>query len=334
MRIGVPAEVKNHEYRVALTPAGAHELAAHGHDVHVQRGAGVGSSIADEEYLAAGAKIVDSADESWDLRARAQGQGARGAGVPPHAGGPDPLHLPPPRRRAPPSRRCSPGGLRRLRDRVRPRTARCRSSRPCREVAGRLAPQVGAHTLMKAQRRARRADGWRARRAPGQGRRDRRRRLPATNAATHRRRHGRRRHPAGPRLEKLRAARPPLRPKLRTLASTSLSLEQAVLEADLVIGAVLVPGAKAPTLVTNELLSRDEALLGAGGHLHRPERLLLVLSRLPLTPTLRTPCSSSFFYCGKDAGCRRSHLYARVDQRDPVLRRVAGLPRLCRGPAR
>ena len=66
MRIGVPKEVKNHEYRVAITPAGVHELTQHGHDVHVERGAGLGSSIADEEYLAAGAKILDTPDHVWE----------------------------------------------------------------------------------------------------------------------------------------------------------------------------------------------------------------------------------------------------------------------------
>ncbi|GAB3887335.1 hypothetical protein GCM10027612_26010 [Microbispora bryophytorum subsp. camponoti] len=65
MKIGVPAEVKNHEYRVAATPAGVHELVRHGHEVDVQRGAGLGSHITDEEYLAAGAKLVESADEVW-----------------------------------------------------------------------------------------------------------------------------------------------------------------------------------------------------------------------------------------------------------------------------
>lgn len=65
MKIGVPAEVKNHEYRVALTPAGAHELSSHGHDVFVQSGAGVGSAILDEDYLGAGAKILDTADDVW-----------------------------------------------------------------------------------------------------------------------------------------------------------------------------------------------------------------------------------------------------------------------------
>ena len=65
MKVGVPKEVKNHEYRVAITPVGVHELTQHGHEVFVEKSAGTGSQIADEEYLAAGAKILDSADEVW-----------------------------------------------------------------------------------------------------------------------------------------------------------------------------------------------------------------------------------------------------------------------------
>src|SRR4051812_28156965 len=65
MRIGVPKEVKNHEYRVAITPVGVHELVAHGHEVVVERGAGAGSQISDEEYAGAGAKVVGAAEEAW-----------------------------------------------------------------------------------------------------------------------------------------------------------------------------------------------------------------------------------------------------------------------------
>ena len=65
MRIGVPKEVKNHEYRVAITPIGVHELVAHGHEVFVEKDAGVGSQIDDAEYVAAGAKIIDTADDVW-----------------------------------------------------------------------------------------------------------------------------------------------------------------------------------------------------------------------------------------------------------------------------
>jgi len=66
MRIGVPTEVKIHEYRVAATPAGVRELVSAGHDVVVQRNAGEGSSISDDDFTAAGAKILDTADAVWE----------------------------------------------------------------------------------------------------------------------------------------------------------------------------------------------------------------------------------------------------------------------------
>ena len=54
MHVGIPKEVKNNEYRVAITPSGVHELVRHGHEVHIETGAGAGSSITDDEYVAAG----------------------------------------------------------------------------------------------------------------------------------------------------------------------------------------------------------------------------------------------------------------------------------------
>ena len=54
MKVGIPSEVKNNEFRVAITPAGVNELRLHDHDVYVQRDAGLGSSITNEEYIAAG----------------------------------------------------------------------------------------------------------------------------------------------------------------------------------------------------------------------------------------------------------------------------------------
>ena len=65
MKVGIPREVKNHEYRVAITPAGVFELVKFGHEVYVEKDAGVGSSITDEEYVAAGATILPTADEVW-----------------------------------------------------------------------------------------------------------------------------------------------------------------------------------------------------------------------------------------------------------------------------
>ncbi|WCC79197.1 alanine dehydrogenase [Cutibacterium equinum] len=66
MRVGIPTEIKNNEFRVAITPAGVHSLASHGHEVLVQAGAGLGSGIPDEQYKNAGATIIDNADTVWD----------------------------------------------------------------------------------------------------------------------------------------------------------------------------------------------------------------------------------------------------------------------------
>lgn len=66
MRIGIPKEVKNNEFRVSVTPAGVHELVHHGHEVYVEKNAGAGSNFFDDEYVEAGAKILDTADEVWE----------------------------------------------------------------------------------------------------------------------------------------------------------------------------------------------------------------------------------------------------------------------------
>src|SRR5690606_23366812 len=63
--VGVPTEIKNNEFRVALTPAGVHELVRNGHDVVIEHDAGAGSAISDAEYVSAGAQIVDKADDVW-----------------------------------------------------------------------------------------------------------------------------------------------------------------------------------------------------------------------------------------------------------------------------
>jgi len=65
MRVGVPAEIKDNEFRVAITPAGAHALTRRGHAVTVQAGAGEGAAIPDEEYVAAGAAITDDVAALW-----------------------------------------------------------------------------------------------------------------------------------------------------------------------------------------------------------------------------------------------------------------------------
>src|SRR4051812_39418260 len=65
VKVGVPREVKNHEYRVAITPAGVYEFSRAGHEVYVEAGAGDGSSIPDADFVAAGAKTLPTADDVW-----------------------------------------------------------------------------------------------------------------------------------------------------------------------------------------------------------------------------------------------------------------------------
>jgi alanine dehydrogenase len=65
MRVAVPSEIKNNEFRVAITPAGVHDLTLHGHEVLIQSGAGAGSTISDEQYRAAGATIMPDAESTW-----------------------------------------------------------------------------------------------------------------------------------------------------------------------------------------------------------------------------------------------------------------------------
>src|SRR5262249_60633561 len=65
MKVGIPKEVKNHEYRVAITPAGVNELVRAGHDVFIQQDAGTGSAIPDDDFVTAGATILPTADDVW-----------------------------------------------------------------------------------------------------------------------------------------------------------------------------------------------------------------------------------------------------------------------------
>ena len=77
MKVGVPKEIKTHEYRVGLTPAGVRELAMHGHVVTVERNAAAGIGIPDDAYRAAGATVVDTAAEVFaDSRSDREGEGA------------------------------------------------------------------------------------------------------------------------------------------------------------------------------------------------------------------------------------------------------------------
>lgn len=257
MRVGVPKEVKDHEYRVAITPAGVHELVSHGHEVVVEQGAGAGSSIPDAEYLAAGAKIIPSADDVWafgDLLLKVKEPVAQEY----HRMRRDQvlftyLHLAA-------SRPCTDALLQagttavayetvQLADRSLPLLA------PMSEVAGRMAPQVGAHCLERgAGGRGVLMGGVSGVYAAkvvvlGAG-------VSGMNAAA---------IALGMQAEvllldrnvqRLREADRIYQGHLQTVTSNTFEIERAVLDADLVIGAVLVPGAKAPTLVTDALVAR------------------------------------------------------------------------------
>jgi alanine dehydrogenase len=257
MKVGVPTEVKNHEYRVAITPAGVHELSTRGHDVFVQTGAGLGSSITDDQFAAAGAKVVTGVDEVWGtaeliLKVKepiAEEYSRMRAGQTLFTY----LHLAA-------SRECTDALLDRRVTAIAYETVQTPDRSlpllaPMSEVAGRLAPQCGAYHLM-AQGGGRGVlmggvSGVYAAKVVviGAG-------VSGMNAAA---------IALGMQAEvllldldidRLRQADRIYQGHLQTVASNAYEIEHAVIDADLVIGAVLVPGAKAPTLVSNELVSR------------------------------------------------------------------------------
>jgi alanine dehydrogenase len=257
MRVGVAREVKNHEYRVALTPSGVTELVAAGHEVLVEHDAGAGSSIPDADFTAAGARIVPTADEVWGeaellLKVKepvAEEYSRMRAGQTLFTY----LHLAA-------SRECTDALLASGTTAVAYETVQTDGGAlpllaPMSEVAGRMAPQVGAHTLERASGgRGVLLGGVSGVHAAkvvvlGAG-------VSGMNAATIALGMQAQVTVLDRDLEKLRAADRLYRGHLQTVASNALEVERAVLDADLVIGAVLVPGAKAPTLVSNELVSR------------------------------------------------------------------------------
>ncbi len=257
MKVGVPKEVKNHEYRVAITPIGVHELAQHGHDVCVEKGAGLGSSISDEEYVAAGARILDSADDVWgsvDMVLKVKEPVAEEyhrlrEGLTLftylHLAADQPLTEELIARKvtaiAYETVQLPSGGLPLL--------------YPMSEVAGCLAPQVGAYSLMKAQ-------GGRGVLLGGVGGVANAKvvvigaGVSGQNAANIALGMGADVTLLDTDLDKLRMSFWRYNNRVHGLASSKLAIQQQVLEADLVIGAVLIPGAKAPTLVSNELVSQ------------------------------------------------------------------------------
>lgn len=256
MRIAVPREIKNHEYRVALTPAGAHELTQRGHDVVVEAGAGLGSAITDEEYLAAGAKVLATADDVWaegDLVLKVKEPIAeeyprlrKGQVLFTY------LHLAADR---PLTQALLDSGTTAIAyETVQTPNGALPLLAPMSEVAGRLAPQVGAFSLMKPSGGRGVLPGGVPGVHParvvviGGG-------VAGLNAAVIAVGLGADVEILDTNVDRLRHIDALYQGRLRTVTSNRYSVEQAVREADLVIGAVLVPGAKAPKLVSNELVA-------------------------------------------------------------------------------
>jgi alanine dehydrogenase len=257
MKVGVPKEVKNHEYRVAITPAGVHELVRNGHQVYIEQDAGVGSRIFDAEFVASGAHILPTADEVWqagDLILKVKEPIAAEY----HRMRKDQvlftyLHLAA-------SRDCTDALLAAGTTAIAYETVQLPDGSlpllaPMSEVAGRMAPQCGAHHLQR--------DGggrgvlmggvsgvYAAKVVVlGAG-------VSGMSAAA---------IALGMQAEvllvdkniaRLRTADAIYQGHCQTVASNAYEIERAVIDADLVIGAVLVPGAKAPRLISNELVSR------------------------------------------------------------------------------
>ena len=256
MRVAVPKETTNNEFRVALTPAGVHELVERGHDVMVQHDAGAGSAIPDADFKAAGAQVVDDPAEVWgaaDLLLKVKEP------LPSEYGYLRPdltlftyLHLAA-------SRPCTDALLAAGTTAIAYETVRTADGRlpllaPMSEVAGRLAPQAGAYHLMA----GRGGRGVLMGGVPGTPGADvvvLGAGVAGANAAAVAVGMGAHVSVLDIDVDKLRAL-DERHTGLRTVYSTTLAVREAVEHADLVIGAVLVPGAKTPTLVPNGLVAR------------------------------------------------------------------------------
>ncbi|MFM8599829.1 MAG: alanine dehydrogenase [Mycobacterium sp.] len=257
MRVGVPTEIKNNEYRVAITPAGVAELVHHGHEVMVQSGAGEGSAIHDGDFSSAGAKIVGTADEVWeqaDLLLKVKepiepeyGRLRRGQVLFTY------LHLAA-------SRPCTDALLASGITSIAYETVQTADGAlpllaPMSEVAGRLSAHVGAYHLMRTQGGRGVLMGGVPGVAPavvvviGGG-------MAGDNAAAVAWGMGAHVTVFDLNINTLRKVDAEYGGAIETRYSSRLDLENAVKQADLVIGAVLVPGAKAPKLVTNATVAQ------------------------------------------------------------------------------
>ncbi|HUS25252.1 MAG TPA: alanine dehydrogenase [Candidatus Binatia bacterium] len=257
MRIGVPKEIKNHEYRVGLTPAGVRELKSHGHEVVVETGAGAAIGLGDDHYRKAGAEIAPDAKSVF-----------ASAGMIVKVKEPQPdecrmlregqvlftyLHLAPDPDQA--RALLKSGAVAIAYETVTDARGGLPLLAPMSEVAGRMSIQAGAHALEKAQGGLGVLLGGVPGVAPaevlvlGGG-------VVGYNAARVAVGMGARVTILDKSLQRLKYLDDLFEGRLLTAYSTADAVEHHVARADLVIGAVLVPGAAAPRLVTRDMLKR------------------------------------------------------------------------------
>lgn len=259
MRIGVPTEIREEEYRVALTPAGTRELAAKGHVVLVQRGAGEGSSFPDEAYVAAGARIVPDAASVFSqaeliVKVKEPLEEEYSRLEPRHILFTY-LHLAP----DPDLTRAlvDSGATSLAYETVETADGRKPLLAPMSEIAGRLAPQVGANFLERMSGGKGKllggATGVKAANVVilGAGTAGRNAAVIAAGMGAHTKildidvdalAEMERQHPG-----------------VQTLHSNQLTIDEEVARADLVIGAILVSGAKTPVLVPEAVVQQMQA---------------------------------------------------------------------------
>ncbi|MGD1110408.1 MAG: alanine dehydrogenase [Mycobacterium sp.] len=257
MRVGIPTETKNNEFRVAITPAGVAELTHRGHEVLVQAGAGEGSALTDADFKAAGAQLLGTAEEVWadaELVLKVKepmpaeyGLLRRGQVLFTY------LHLAA-------SRACTDALLASGTTSVAYETVQTADGTlpllaPMSEVAGRLSAQAGAYHLMRTQG----GRGVLMGGVPGVKPAD----VVVVGAGTAGYNAARVAGGMGAsvmvfdvNINKLRLLDAEFTGHIQTRYSSAYELEGAVKRADLVIGAVLVPGAKAPSLISNSLVAQ------------------------------------------------------------------------------
>jgi alanine dehydrogenase len=257
MRVGIPTEIKNNEYRVAITPAGVSALVGRGHEVIIQAGAGEGSAIHDADFKAAGAQIIDSADQVWaeaDLLLKVKEPIApeysrmrKGQTLFTY------LHLAA-------SRPCTDALLTSGTTSIAYETVQTADGHlpllaPMSEVAGKLSAQVGAYHLMRTHGGRGVLMGGVPGVAPAE--------VVVIGGGTAGYNGARVASGMGAHvtifdlnINRLRELDAEFGGRIATRYSSQFDLDNAVRQADLVIGAVLVPGAKAPKLVTNATVAQ------------------------------------------------------------------------------